>query len=162
MTRPGDRLRHLASKICAARTMERVVDPIVADLQSEHAEAIAAGRRWKARVIRLRAAFTLAHSVCLATLTGAAQRRGRTALGIGSGAFAVCVAYFVGVILYYLPITAHGNRFLLVVYLLPQAIPISLSFALLCGAAYGRDATALDFGALRRVAVFSIIAALAA
>ena len=50
MTRPGERIRSLASRWCGAETMERVVDPIVADMQCEHGEALAGGSRRRARL----------------------------------------------------------------------------------------------------------------
>ena len=53
MTRPGWRLRGMAARIFDHKTMERVVDPLLADLQKEHAEAIRRGRVWKSRWIRL-------------------------------------------------------------------------------------------------------------
>ena len=53
MTRPGDRLRTIAARIFDRRTMERVVDPLVADLQVEHAEAIRERRIWSSRRILL-------------------------------------------------------------------------------------------------------------
>ena len=42
MRPPGTRLRALAARLCAAITMERLVDPAIADLQAEYEEAIAA------------------------------------------------------------------------------------------------------------------------
>jgi hypothetical protein len=50
--RPGDRLRALAAGWCGPETMERVVDPLIADLQREHGEAIRHGRVWKSRWIQ--------------------------------------------------------------------------------------------------------------
>ena len=41
MTRPGDGLRWIAARVCEQRTMERLVEPIVADLQAECARAAA-------------------------------------------------------------------------------------------------------------------------
>ena len=38
MSRPGDRLRALAARVCDAQTMERLIDPVVADLGGEPAE----------------------------------------------------------------------------------------------------------------------------
>ena len=43
----------MAARIFDHKTMERVVDPLLADLQKEHAEAIRRGRVWKSRWIRL-------------------------------------------------------------------------------------------------------------
>jgi hypothetical protein len=51
---PGCRLRELADFFCAPKTMERVVLPILADLQTEYFDALAQGRTSKAWVIRLR------------------------------------------------------------------------------------------------------------
>jgi hypothetical protein len=53
MRRPGDRLRALAAHIFDAETMERLIDPVVADLQQEYAEALRAGRIWRRRWVRL-------------------------------------------------------------------------------------------------------------
>ena len=49
MTRPGARLRSLARRFCDPATMERLIDPAIADLQCEHAEATRAGDRWRGR-----------------------------------------------------------------------------------------------------------------
>ena len=54
MTLPGVRLRAIASCLCYAQTMERVIDPLIADLQLEHAEANHEGHVWKGRWIGCR------------------------------------------------------------------------------------------------------------
>lgn len=51
MNRPGYRLRAVAARWCSERTMERLVDPAIADLQTEYAEAARAGRVWRSRWI---------------------------------------------------------------------------------------------------------------
>lgn len=45
MTRPGDGLRRIAAGLCDRRTMERLVEPIVSDLQTEYDTAAARGAR---------------------------------------------------------------------------------------------------------------------
>ena len=65
MTPPGVRLRVVASHLCCAQTMERVIDPLIADLQVEHAEANREGRLWKGRWIRLIAGFALVKVIVL-------------------------------------------------------------------------------------------------
>ena len=67
MTPPGTRLRALAARLCAATTMERLVDPAIADLQAEYEEASRSGPGWRRRWIWMRghiAFFTMivAHS----------------------------------------------------------------------------------------------------
>ena len=58
MTRPGDGLRWIAARFCDQRTMERLVEPIVADLQAEYDAAAAhAARRARWLVWRGYGAF---------------------------------------------------------------------------------------------------------
>jgi hypothetical protein len=52
MSRPGDRLRALASRVFDDETMERLIDPVIADLQVEYAEASRAGLIWRRRWVR--------------------------------------------------------------------------------------------------------------
>src|SRR5206468_12879317 len=49
MIRPGDRLRRLASTLCRPELMTRLIDPVIADLQCEYAEALKSGAVWRAR-----------------------------------------------------------------------------------------------------------------
>ncbi len=49
MKMPGQLLRRMAAAVCRPETMERLVDPIVADLQSECA-SVAGQRGWKSRL----------------------------------------------------------------------------------------------------------------
>src|SRR6185295_13556490 len=53
MTRPGTRLRSLAARLFDTSTMERLIDPAIADLQHEHEDAIRRGLVWRGRWIRL-------------------------------------------------------------------------------------------------------------
>jgi hypothetical protein len=48
MTRPGDRLRRFAAVVCGPETMERLVEPIVADLQAEYEASVTDGA-WRTR-----------------------------------------------------------------------------------------------------------------
>jgi predicted permease len=47
MRPPGTRLRALAARLFAASTMERLVDPAIADLEAEYEEALRSGPRWR-------------------------------------------------------------------------------------------------------------------
>ena len=47
--RPGARLRSFANRVCARSTMDRLIDPVIADLQCEHDEAGRSGRPWNRR-----------------------------------------------------------------------------------------------------------------
>ena len=69
MTRPGARLRVLASRLLDPGTMERLIDPAIADLQHEHDEAIRRGKVWRGRVMCL-----VGYCACWKVLTIAAIR----------------------------------------------------------------------------------------
>ena len=47
MNRPGDRLHRLATTVCTERARRRLIDPAIADLQSEVATARHAGSAWR-------------------------------------------------------------------------------------------------------------------
>lgn len=51
-TLPGDRLRALAARVCGPAAMTRMIDPVIADLQSEYAGTIRRGQIWRSRWIR--------------------------------------------------------------------------------------------------------------
>ena len=50
MSLPGTRLRTLAARVCSKKTMERLIDPVVGDLQAEYASANSITRRGLALV----------------------------------------------------------------------------------------------------------------
>ena len=51
---PGHRLLRFAEFAFSRRDFELVLEPVVGDLRREYLAALAAGRRWKARWVRLR------------------------------------------------------------------------------------------------------------
>src|SRR5260370_8063161 len=53
MTRPGDWLLAMTARWCSNTMMARVIQPGLADLQSEYQEAISSGRVWESRWIRI-------------------------------------------------------------------------------------------------------------
>lgn len=112
MNRPGDRLRALASYVFDAETMERLVDPVVADLQLECAEASRTGQVWRRRWLRTAA--------CAAILYVAAR---------SSRVFFTLTAIFTALL--EVPYLwrwrfAAGRPF----YLLPQALVIAVPIAM--------------------------------
>ena len=63
MTRPGLRLRGLAARWCSAKTMARVVDPVIADMQLEYEQARSRGQHWRARRIWIASHVALLRAV---------------------------------------------------------------------------------------------------
>ena len=143
MKRPGRWLRAAASRICAPRTMERVVDPIVADLQREYGEAARAGRSWRAAWIRFSGYSAFWKAVSLHTVLSIP--RGIIADGWALGriiAFASIAFVVVTSALAAFPmieIASSMQQWLKpTLSLLPQAmvisIPIALCLGIVCGA----------------------------
>lgn len=65
---PGYRFHRLAEFLYCRRTMERVFDPMLADMLDEYLEALANGRLWKARWIRFRYYLDLGRVVGLKSI----------------------------------------------------------------------------------------------
>jgi lipopolysaccharide export LptBFGC system permease protein LptF len=148
--RPGERLRALASRVCSARALERLIDPAIADLQSEHAQAPRAGWGWRRRWIRVAGTLAFwkviglhaaARAVPIAREWAAADRH---ALGRTS-AFAVLASGIVAIPFVLLPLSyvqaavlsEQSVRLRLVAYLLPQALPICVPVGVACGILFG-------------------------
>ena len=131
-----DRIRELAARLCSPVTTERVIDPVLTDIEFEYRTAIAAGQRWRSRWIRLAGGFALLNVLALCAFDRTAHgwraddRRtlARTA-GISAIAFAVTAL---------LLIAAAGRQFAgdwlyLIPQALPIAIPVGLTWGILCG-----------------------------
>ena len=146
MPRPGDRLRCIAARRCSAETMERLIDPLVADLQTEYADAIRHGRVWRSRRVRMAGyiAFVkvMAFTACEASMQtlhdGAADDRQVLRRTIGFSIFDIIVAtlgLLVVVFLVEREWTPVGldSRVRLLVYLIPQVLPLAIPVGLLVG-----------------------------
>jgi lipopolysaccharide export LptBFGC system permease protein LptF len=65
MTPPGNRIRALGARLCSPRTMERLIDPMVADLQTEYGDAVRQRRGWRSRWIRIAGCVVFLKAVSL-------------------------------------------------------------------------------------------------
>ena len=121
MTRPGDRLRAAAAHVFDADTMERLIDPAIADLQAEYAEASRAGLLWRRRWVRLSGYVAFAK---------VAVRPLRVFLAV------MLVVTTMLMVPPYLQVARYTSTGL--VYLLPQALVIAIPFALTIALAWSR------------------------
>jgi hypothetical protein len=67
---PGVRLRAILEFVYSRKTMSRVFDPALADMQAEWGEAMVADARWKARWVRIRGYYSVARAASLNSLVG--------------------------------------------------------------------------------------------
>jgi lipopolysaccharide export LptBFGC system permease protein LptF len=161
MSAPGSRLRALAAHVCSQKTMERLVDPIVADLQIEYAAAGQAG--WRRLQVRYLAYVgfwrALIVHAALSTLRPAASDD-ESSLSRILG-FSVLVFVVFTTLLVLPPLLDVAGRWedpRLYLLLIPQALPLSLPAGVCLGvlcAMRARSAT------LRRLSVVLTIGAFA-
>jgi hypothetical protein len=153
MTRPGDRLRALAARVCSARTMERLIDPLVADLQTEYAAAIRQRRVWKGRWVRMAgyAAFLKVIAVCaceepMRMFRGwTADDRQAIARTIGYSLSGILVVTLLAELPYWLSVqttpspthTLQEVQQRHLAYLVIRALPLALPVGLMLGILYG-------------------------
>jgi len=155
MTRPGARLRSVATRFFDPSTMERLIDPAIADLQHEHDDAIRRGLVWRGRWVHTAGCIAV-WKVIAASATAASTRTigdwasadgcavGRT-IGHSLAAIAGVVS-----LLIWAPLSNYSHRIptnkvaWMAIYLVPQAllvaIPLGLMFGILSGLR-GRVAT---------------------
>ena len=144
----GDRLRSFAHRVCAPPTCERLIDPLIADLQFEHAQATRAGRPWRARRLRLSAcvAFWKTLGFCATRSAAAGTRAWAAADGHAMGrtlGYSAAIITTLVFLLALMPLSAVLRRAdpqplgMLFLYLIPQAIPLALVFGLPLGILVG-------------------------
>jgi hypothetical protein len=143
MKRTGARLRAIAARLCSAATMERLIDPALADLQAEYEDARRAGRRWQSRWI-----WALGHAAFFRMI---ALHGGHCALDLFRGmpgeerrtvirmsAVRLTIVGLVTGVLAAPPLLRHAagshpDPAMLAIYLIPQALPLSIPVGLTFG-----------------------------
>jgi len=174
MTRPGVRVRALAARWCSAKTMERLIDPAIADLQVEYEDALRQGSRWRARRAWIAGHWALVTAV--AWHAASVMARSLSALTVDdwrivirTSAFALLASGLFVVALSAPPVLHELSRvgtdsWPLVPYMLPQtvpfAIPLGIPFAIVIGAkrrgiSQGLRALVLLLAVLASVASFA-------
>ena len=171
MTRPGDRLRAVAARWCAPETMVRLIDPLIADLQLEHAEAVRSGRVWKSRAIHAAGwiAFLKILAICAWSdttwLTQGWTDDDRKAL-IRALLFA---GVFVAVVTALLELPALTTSFAdavanpsakRYVYLVPQAFSLALTIGLTLGVVLGLGGRPFSRRVVAAIVVLAVTASI--
>jgi hypothetical protein len=156
--RPGDRLRALAAGLCDQTTMHRVIDPIVADLRLEYGEAMRLGQRWRGRLLRVAATFTLLR-IMVAKMNWIPDGRGpvmRTA--VYSLAATVCVTILFAVPTFLNPLAPQAYY----VYMFPQLLAIAIPIGIAIGIVGVLAGAALSSKVKAGVVALAVVGAAAA
>jgi preprotein translocase subunit Sec61beta len=171
LSKPGHRLRSLAARVCRATTMERLIDPVIADMQHEHADASRRGHVWRRAWVlvagwlafwRVIGALAIERSINGAYEWAAADdwAVGRT-LG-GSTLVTVAVTIPVALMTLMMGRTVQfrgGDTVRMILYLVPSAIPIALPSGLLVGIVYGLRGRPVTTRARRAISLVAICCA---
>ena len=152
MTRPGDRLRSLALRLFSTSVMERLIDPAIADLQCEYAEAMRRGRIWRSRWIRF-AGYLAFWKVAAVEMASIAATQPAWALADGGAVgrtirFSGIATTVTVALLVWMPLRNLSRQVifgdpsllrlsLLPLYLIPQALAVALPMGLVFGVLYG-------------------------
>jgi len=144
--RPGARLRAIAARLCCAHTMERLVDPTLADLQAEYENAAGRTRKWERRwilvlghiaLIRVMAVHGGMRAVGFLRCSTADDRRAlRRTVGASAAITSVGTVVLMVPFLKYLSRGRSGSVEL-ALYLIPQALPVSIPVGLTFGILWG-------------------------
>jgi hypothetical protein len=169
MRRPGRWLRKAAARLCGTQTMERVIDPIVADVQTEYEEAMRTRSRWRAAWVCVRGYSAFWKAVGLFTLQSG-PRLLWSGIALDGWTLGRMMVYsliaFLGVtLLLSAPALIYSHsRFGLKLTLLqlPQAIPLSIPIALPLGIVCGLYGTGANARRTRGVLLLAIVATLLA
>ena len=165
MTRPGDGLRWIAARVCDQRTMEWLVEPIVADLQAEYDTAMAQGdRRVRSLVWRGYGAFWKALGLHCLMSTFQPSRSDSNGSMHRVLAFSFCALAIMTALMVVPPMLDFKwdggplEKLRLILLFVPQALPLSIPTGICVGvlcAMRGRRTS------LRHVAAVMAIAAVA-
>jgi hypothetical protein len=165
MSGPGERLRMLAEWACSRSTMEQIVDPILSDLQIEYA-AYSRESGWRRRRVLWRGYIAF----WKALLLHAAVSVGRHSNPEKNPTFRRTVAYsslglLVFTCLLVLPPLFEGARWSggadrarLTLYLIPQALPLSIPAGVCLGVLCAMRARAVAGRHLAAVLAVSLVA----
>jgi hypothetical protein len=147
MSRPGIRLRAIATRLCRANTLERLVDPTLADIQAEYENAIRRGLKWESRWIWILGHIALIKVVALhggvrimgilRDLTGDDRRALIRTCGASALIMIVCTLLLAAVPFFNFVSRSYPNSAALALYLVPQALPLSIPVGLTFGILWG-------------------------
>jgi hypothetical protein len=145
MKRPGAAFHGVAARLCSARTLERLVDPTVADLQSEYENAVRGNRKWESRRILVQGYIALVRVMAvhggMRVMGFLRYFRGEDRRALIQTAGASAVAMIAGTVVLMAPFASSaGSRpdsAELALYLIPQALPLSIPIGLTFGILWG-------------------------
>jgi hypothetical protein len=140
---PGTRLRSLASRMCSPQTMDRLIDPVIGDMQREHEQGATTTGSWERRWVLLQSyfAFWKVVAVWLPIEWIGRVARERSASPLVRALVAATVTMIVTTVLLIAPplqeTLRHEWTGWLILLFLPQSFPLTIPGVLLVGVLAG-------------------------
>jgi hypothetical protein len=141
--KPGMRLRSLASRICSPQTMDRLIDPVIGDMQREHERGARTSGRWERRWVLVQSyvAFWKVAALWLPMVWIERNVRERAASSLGRALAAAAITMIVTTaLLVAAPLqqaVRHDWTGWMILLLLPQSFPLTIPGVLLVGVLTG-------------------------
>ena len=167
--KPGTRLRSFANRVCSRCTMERVIDPLIADLQCEDEQASRSGRRWVRRWLLVQGylAFwrVLALHVPVAWTRLVMREWAASNPWVGRALGSAAITMIILTALFIAPslqgLSRYDHTAWLLFLLLPQSLPLSIPLCLLVGVVYGLRDRPVTIPLRHAILVIGLVASLA-
>jgi lipopolysaccharide export LptBFGC system permease protein LptF len=132
---PGRTLHRLAAHVCSARSLQRIVEPAIADFQKEYADVGAHSRAKRAQVL-FRGYVGVLEGIAM-TLLSVSEENDRRALlrtVVWAAVATVSVsALIIAITIAAVPVFAPFYIALLTPMALPMALPIGVTIGIACG-----------------------------
>jgi len=163
-------LRAVAARLFEDSTIERVIDPMLTDLWIEYRDAVETGRLWKSRWIRFAGyvAFMKVIAICgwervvpsAAGWTADDDRALRRTIGVSIAAVMAAAFLLLAPPLLRLSFRVHAEDWRMLVYLVPQTIPLAVPVGLTIGIFWGLRSRAASRYVTRALLTLSVIGSL--
>lgn len=144
MTRPGARLRSVATRFFDPSTMERLIDPAIADLQHEHEDAIRRGLVWRGRWVHTVGCIAVWKVIAASATMASTRAIGDWARADGCAvwrtiSYSLATIAAVAALLIWPALSSYFHRIpankvaWMVIYLVPQALLLAIPIGLMVG-----------------------------
>ncbi len=157
---PGRALHRLAAGICCAKTLEHVVEPAIADLQKEYAQA-RTSRAGRARALMNGyTAILQVIAMCALTVSLATDAEQRAIVRTMAWSFAFTIAFTLALMLPPLSIVDGAGISIFLAALIPQAVPLAIPIGLTFGIAFGMARRTATQGVTRVILLSALLASI--
>ncbi len=157
---PGRMLHRLAARVCSAKTLERVVEPSIADLQKEYAQARTSTAERARALITGYTAILQVIAMCALSFSLATDDDQRAIVRTMAWSFAFTIAFTLALMLPPLSIVEARASSVFLAGLISQAVPLAIPIGLALGIAVGMAGRSATRTVTRVILLSAVLASL--